>query len=372
VFIPIVMMVFARFPLRPLPSLAHSVLARRFSSDSEIAAIIARTQQAFRDSPAAAAAAFSATSVQAEGLRCDVRMRQHKMTLDEPADLGRNEGPSPAEVMMMALGTCQEITFKAYSTAMGMSLDSVAVTVRGSVDWRKAYGIDSPDPSGFTAVSTQVLVSSAAGLADLKQLQQAVDAHCPVLDMFSRSVKVVVNVDCELSAGSEPHADLAVAVQQRKNVVAANVDGHSTLSSMSMLTEGLKTVARVGEHEHVVDEPTDLGGTDTGPNPVELVLAGLCSSLQMTFKKLAAEAGVGVDTVVSKAKGDIDLRGFFAVDESVPPGFHTITVNVVVSSPAAADVIKQLHAKAVECDPVMHLVTGRPPMDLGEVDVSVA
>jgi len=372
VCVAIVMMALARFPFRSLSSAASSVLVRRFSSDAEIASIIARTQQAFRDTPAAAAAAFSATSVQAQGLRCDVRMRQHQLTLDEPADLGRNEGPSPAEVMLMSLGTCQEITFKAYSTAMGIALDSVAVTVRGSVDWRKAYGIVSSDPSGFTAVNTQVLVSSGADLEDLKKLQQAVNAHCPVLDMFSRNVKVVVDVACEQSTGSESHLDLAVAVQQRKNVVAANVDGQSAFSSMSILTDGLKTVARVGEHEHVIDEPEDLGGTDEGPNPVELVLAGLCSSLQMTFKKLAAEAGVSVDKVVSKARGDIDLRGFFAVDDSVPAGFHIISVSVVVSSSAAADVVEELHAKAVERDPVMQLISGKPPMDLGEVDVSVA
>jgi putative redox protein len=37
----------------------------------------------------------------------------------------------------------------------------------------------------------------------------------------------------------------------------------------------LKTEARVGPHALLADEPADKGGTDTGPTPMELLLAAL-------------------------------------------------------------------------------------------------
>ena len=47
----------------------------------------------------------------------------------------------------------------------------------------------------------------------------------------------------------------------------------ATFESRSALQDGLRTEARLREHVLTVDEPESLGGTDTGPNPVELILA---------------------------------------------------------------------------------------------------
>ena len=41
--------------------------------------------------------------------------------------------------------------------------------------------------------------------------------------------------------------------------------------------EGLQISSTIRTHRLEIDEPKDLGGTDKGPNPVELVLAALGS-----------------------------------------------------------------------------------------------
>lgn len=41
--------------------------------------------------------------------------------------------------------------------------------------------------------------------------------------------------------------------------------------------DGLRHVVQVGPHRFTVDEPPEVGGTDAGPSPVELVLAALGS-----------------------------------------------------------------------------------------------
>lgn len=43
----------------------------------------------------------------------------------------------------------------------------------------------------------------------------------------------------------------------------------------------------VGPHHELADEPTDLGGDDTGPSPFEHVLAGLGACTSMTVKMYA-------------------------------------------------------------------------------------
>ena len=74
------------------------------------------------------------------------------------------------------------------------------------------------------------------------------------------------------------------------------------------------------DHRLVVDEPESLGGTDSGPNPVELILAALGTCQEITYRAYAAALAIPLEHVSVTLEGDIDLRGFFAVDESVQAG----------------------------------------------------
>src|SRR5262245_16696080 len=73
-----------------------------------------------------------------------------------------------------------------------------------------------------------------------------------------------------------------------------------------------------------VDEPPLLGGTDRAPNPVEYALAALATCQEITYRLHAAALGVPLNEVRVELTGDLDLRGFFAVDQGVRPGFGEI------------------------------------------------
>src|SRR5690625_6285490 len=86
----------------------------------------------------------------------------------------------------------------------------------------------------------------------------------------------------------------------------------------STLTDGLVANIKVRDFEIVADEPEAIGGTDTGPNPVECVLAGLASCQQIAIKAHATVLGIDVDEVTVEAEGELDLQGFLGLSDARP------------------------------------------------------
>ena len=134
---------------------------------------------------------FSVDSRQVENLRSEARIRQFSLTVDEPPSLGGSDaGPNPVELVLAALATCQEITYRAYATALGVPLESVSVKLDGVLDLRGFFAVDERVRAGFTGVQGTVTLKSSATPEELAKLKEVVDAHCPVLDILRAPVPV--------------------------------------------------------------------------------------------------------------------------------------------------------------------------------------
>lgn len=156
---------------------------------------IAAIQDSYRQEPDKALATFRSSSELVDGFRSDVTIREHRVVVDEPPALGGTDaGPNPVELLLAALGACQEITYKAYATAMGIPLDSVSVTLEGDVDLRGFFGVDDSVRAGYRSIRGTVQLESEAPAADLERLKAAVDAHCPLLDVLSTPVPVTLEL----------------------------------------------------------------------------------------------------------------------------------------------------------------------------------
>jgi len=156
---------------------------------------VSATQENFRLNPSDARASFHTRSTLREGLRSDIKVRDHQLVVDEPPQLGGTDaGPNPIELVLAALGACQEITYKAYGTALGIEVRGVCVELDGEIDLRGFFGVDDDVRAGFDAIKGRVVIDSDASAADLEHLKRVVDAHCPVLDMLSTPVPVVLEL----------------------------------------------------------------------------------------------------------------------------------------------------------------------------------
>jgi uncharacterized OsmC-like protein len=99
---------------------------------------------------------------------------------------------------LAALASCQEITYRAYATALGIPLDSVSVKLDGNLDLRGFFAVKDDVRSGFGGIRGTVTLRSSAPPEELTKLKAVVDAHCPVLDML----RTPVPVDLQLANNS--------------------------------------------------------------------------------------------------------------------------------------------------------------------------
>ena len=160
--------------------------------------IIVETQTDLLANPDHAIATFSVDSRQVEGLRSETKIRQFNVTVDEPPNLGGTDtGPNPVEFVLAALATCQEITYRAYATTLGIPLASVSVTLEGSLDLRGFFAVKDGVRAGFNDVRGVVNLKSSAPDAELAKLKDVVDAHCPVLDILRAPVPVDLRLETQ-------------------------------------------------------------------------------------------------------------------------------------------------------------------------------
>ena len=117
-----------------------------------------------------------------------------------------------------------------------------------------------------------------------------------------------------------------------------------------------------GSHTFKVDEPPALGGADAAANPVQYALASLGSCQAITYRFWAAQLGVELDSITVRVEGDLDLRGFFGVDDAVRPGLTAVRVEVTVAGPESQQRYAELAAAVDEHCPVLDLFKNPVPV----------
>lgn len=145
--------------------------------------------------------------------------------------------------------------------------------------------------------------------------------------------------------------------------VEANVANAQVLFSAAAQTQGtVGSEITLGQYRVQVDEPPALGGDNTAPNPVEYYLASLLSCQVVTYRFWAQRLGVQVDTLSARAEGDLDVRGFFGIDESVRPGFTEVRVVVDVAGPETPERYRQVQRAVDAHCPVLDLTLNSTPV----------
>ena len=129
-----------------------------------------------------------------------LRAGRHEFAVDEPAALaGDDLAASPVEVALGALISCQIVVYRLYAHALGIRLDDVEVTAEGDLDAARLFGKDETVRAGFGDVRLTVRLTGPETAERYEELRAAVDAHCPVLDLFQNPTPVTTTVEVTAS-----------------------------------------------------------------------------------------------------------------------------------------------------------------------------
>lgn len=102
------------------------------------------------------------------------------------------------------------------------------------------------------------------------------------------------------------------------------------------LPGGLAVENTVRNFKLIMDEPADLGGTDTGMNPVEALLCALGSCQTIVAFAFAKAKHIDLKDFWVELEGDLDTDGFLLGKPGVRNGFQEIrfSMHFVTDSPA--------------------------------------
>ncbi len=113
-------------------------------------------------------------------MTCQATVRKYDSILvDEPPLLSDTDrAPNPVQLLLVALGTCQEIMYAAYAVGMGIRLEDVQVMLKGQLDLRGLFGLDPTVPVGYSRIEYETRLHSPEPEERLRQLQEVVEIHC--------------------------------------------------------------------------------------------------------------------------------------------------------------------------------------------------
>ncbi|MEI7884372.1 MAG: OsmC family protein [Clostridia bacterium] len=125
-----------------------------------------------------------------------------------------------------------------------------------------------------------------------------------------------------------------------------------------------KTVVLARGFKIIVDEPTELGGTDAGANPVEYVLAALAGCLNVVGHVVAKEMQLKLGGLEINIEGDLNPAKFMGGSAADRAGYKEIRVIIRPEMEAESAVMEKWLATIKERCPVSDNIANATPVKI--------
>jgi uncharacterized OsmC-like protein len=99
------------------------------------------------------------------------------------------------------------------------------------------------------------------------------------------------------------------------------------------------------------DEPDEMLGDDSAPNPQELLISAVNSCLVVGYVMEATRRGIALSGCRIETSGELDLRGFLGLDETIPVGYRRICYTVILEGDASRDELEDIHQAVMATSP---------------------
>lgn len=143
-----------------------------------------------------------------ESFATNSEIREFDVRMDEPDELGGGDtGPNPVEMLLAALGSCQEIVYRAYAAVLDLNIESIEVKAKGYLDLQGLLNLDDV-PAGFSNIQYETRIISDEPEEEILKLTALVESHCPVMDTIMRAVPVNGRVTLEKATEITPECEI--------------------------------------------------------------------------------------------------------------------------------------------------------------------
>lgn len=105
------------------------------------------------------------------------------------------------------------------------------------------------------------------------------------------------------------------------------------------------------EFSILADEPLELCGENTAPNPQELLMAAFNACVMVGYVANAAVMGVRLDNVEIETEGELNLRGFLGIDANVKPGYDSIQCRIRLTGNGTQEQYQAIHEQVLKTSP---------------------
>lgn len=135
----------------------------------------------------------------------------------------------------------------------------------------------------------------------------------------------------------------------RNNPEKSRVEVHAD----SHLVDVFRSHAKTRDFELILDQPENMGSTDMGPRPSEVVLAALAACHEVTYRLYAEAMDIDLQDIAVSVTGVSDAKGFFNLDETTAAGFSEIYGEIKIESDASDEDIERLRQAVNRHCPVL-------------------
>ena len=142
-----------------------------------------------------------------------------------------------------------------------------------------------------------------------------------------------------------------------------------TYKAQTKWLEGTKAVTKIREFKVIVDEPLELKGTNTAPNPVELLLTALGGCVALTYHGYAKRFEVDIEDLIVNLEGDMIPGGWVDKAGRERRSFKQIRYEVQIKTKATEEKVLQLQKLVEEKCPVSDMLIN-PTKVKGIVSIS--
>jgi uncharacterized OsmC-like protein len=100
-----------------------------------------------------------------------------------------------------------------------------------------------------------------------------------------------------------------------------------------------------------IDEPLELGGTNRYANPQEHLLAAMNACMIVTYVAYCSLEGIELEDLRIETDGNIDLRGLFSLDPTVPAGYEQLRYKVFIKGNGTPEQFEKVHKTVMTASP---------------------